>query len=236
MYKCLRCGIVKKQKNDLRRHYKRKRLCDPIVYDIEIEKCLNMLENNIKSDETEMLKTQNKILKEQLKILQEQISELITKVGNNNTTINITTNNFNINDYKNTDYTLLSENELNKCIKNGNVDIVRLIKTVHFNEKYPENHNIKVENASSKRVMVLEDKKFVEKGRGYDAIKRVINQEVTKIEQNANERDNDKMVVAVDKYLNDCVNKKIDKADESKKLFNLMYNKKDMINKTHLNN
>ena len=235
MYKCIRCGVVKKQKNDLRRHYKRKNMCKPLINNICYENCLQILNNpDTNFEEIDELKEQNKILQEQLKELHNQMKELIGKIGNNNTTINITTNNYNVNDYKNTNYNVISNTELNNCIRNGKLDIVKLFKTIHFNEKYPENHNIKVENATAKRVMVLEDKKFIEKGRGYNILNKVINEEINKIERNV--EDNDKMEIAIDKYLTNCETEVIDKKKESKKLFNLMYNKKDMINDTYNKN
>ena len=78
--------------------------------------------------------------------LMKQIGELLTKVGNNNTTtINqqIIIRNFG---EENIDY-LLQDNEfINKCIECPINSIQRYLDAVHFNQAHQENKNIKLTN------------------------------------------------------------------------------------------
>lgn len=248
-YECLRCGHKTFKKYNLIKHYKRKRICKPIFNDFSQETCMEMFEDGIKTqvellknrlkkkdilNEKDFLKEQIKFLQEQNKVLIDQNKEFIKKIGNNitNSTINIT-NNYTINDYKNTDYAIVSEKELQKCIKrNGILDIVKLFKTVHFNEKYPENHNIKIENANNKRLLVLEDKKFIEKGRGLKAISRIVRDEINMAELNANDNEDDNMEIAIDNFATKYEGS-LDNKDQNEKLFTLMYNKRQLVNKTN---
>jgi hypothetical protein len=235
-YTCLRCGYNTIRKSNIRNHYNRDTVCSVILQDISIAECLELLENNVTK--------RSKGLKEQLKQQQDQIDELLKIVGNTpaavatSTTINNNTGTINnvvininptINDYDNTNYDIISEDEWLSCIKNENLDMVKCFEIIHFNKKYPENHNIKIENANSKRIMVLKNKKYIERGRGSGALYHTINDKI-----NLDDKTElpEELQIALDKYsekYNDNVNNK----HETDRLFKLMYNKKDMVDNTY---
>jgi hypothetical protein len=121
--------------------------------------------------------------------------------------------NIHVNDYEKTNYSVISEEEWVKCVKNGQIDTVKLLETVHFNNSYPENHNIKIENANSKRVIVLKNSKFVEKGRGNRAIKEIIKETDIEVDNLP-----DDVQLAMDSYMPD------EGKDNVDKVFKLMYN------------
>ena len=54
IYKCKRCGYFCDQKNDLRKHFNRKKQCKPILEDIDIETLKLQLENGITTVNTEI--------------------------------------------------------------------------------------------------------------------------------------------------------------------------------------
>ena len=84
MHKCPRCNYESKFKNDLRRHYTRKRLCIIINKNVTMKDCLKLLEDpNHVLDETVILKKNitNKDIKiqELENIIQKQQEEIIYK-------------------------------------------------------------------------------------------------------------------------------------------------------------
>lgn len=80
-YECPRCGYSTCKKNDMRRHYKRKNICECIFGDYSQEDCLEMFKKGVKN------KTSSGIFKKKIEdttLIQEQIYNL---QNNMNTTI-----------------------------------------------------------------------------------------------------------------------------------------------------
>ena len=42
-YICPRCGYICTQRNDMRKHFKRKKICSPVLEDISREKCFSVV-------------------------------------------------------------------------------------------------------------------------------------------------------------------------------------------------
>ena len=42
-YICPRCGYICTQRNDMRKHFKRKKICSPVLEDISREKCFSLV-------------------------------------------------------------------------------------------------------------------------------------------------------------------------------------------------
>lgn len=257
-YQCLRCGYKTRKKDDLRKHYNRKRPCKILLENITQKECLKLLENDqnyyrkvepiktsVKKQEPEikceigMLKEQNKILTETIVTLQTQVTELLSKIGNNNTTTNnidnSTTNNITIqiNDYKNTNYKIVSREDFMKCIDNrGNIDFPKLLETVHFNEKYPENHNLKIDNAKLLKVMIKENGEFEEMGRGVGAVKELIDNKIDDFTSEETIPDQIKnKVIDLDTAIYSG-NKDVEK-DVVNKVKSKLINKRKLVNKTN---
>lgn len=97
-------------------------------------------------------------LKKQLAILQKQ-----SHANNNHFDIgNIQNNiigqqNVFILNHKDTDYDFLTDKDYLKCIADNNHCVKKLIETVHFNPKKPENMNIYISSHKGKHILVYRD-------------------------------------------------------------------------------
>jgi len=91
-----------------------------------------------------------------------QIETLLTKVGtnNNNTTIN-QNNNIILRNLGEENLSYLTNNFFIKLIDAGPfVSIPRIVKRIHFNEKHPENMNLKVTDKTKSHIAVYEENKW----------------------------------------------------------------------------
>jgi hypothetical protein len=177
MFECPRCLYSCKLKTDIKRHLSRKNECDPVLSNIDRNKCILMIDSkeHISGD---FVKDK---IREQYKTIQEQTNELekLKKeneklrnykgpisgsgnlIGDNNTNCNNTNIHIHVNSFEKTDYTVLKD-KIHTCIKNGKVDEAKLIKLLHFNKDAPQNHNIKIENKRENRIKVYNGIKFEE--------------------------------------------------------------------------
>jgi len=199
VHTCHRCGYCTKYKNNLREHYKKKNVCNPVVSDVSIDECLSKLDKKnryvCKYCDKDFMYNGNLnrhiVLCQESHILElEKENRILKKEVNtvNNTNCNNTDNSINIdasqkiyiNSYKDTDLKLVKDDiEKLKLDNKKNIDVIAmLLKVIHFNEKYPENHNLYVENASTKRVMKLENGRFNEDGRGDRAIEKILKNDI----------------------------------------------------------
>jgi hypothetical protein len=160
-YKCFRCGYETIYKKDVKRHLSRKKVCDPIVMDINREECLKMINN----DNKDIIN----ILLNQIKNLQNQVNTLTVNQGNENRNVVGDHNkidqsvhiHISVNSYEKTDYNVLKD-KIHTCIKDGKVDESKLIKLLHFNKEHPENHNLKIVSKRDNRIQVFNGKEFEE--------------------------------------------------------------------------
>lgn len=153
-YGCSVCRYTSLRKNDITKHFLRKKSCgtgvkEIIEIPIEIKcnycnkkySCSTSLnyhikntckeKDRIKDDEIKRLKEENKMLRERP------------------TTVNNITNNIMINNYDQTSLDKLTDRIYNKIIKDADEPyqiIPRLIKHLHCNPDIPENHNIRISN------------------------------------------------------------------------------------------
>lgn len=177
VYECPRCGKKDEYKNNMRKHLKRKKVCEPVYSDLSQEECLNALETG-KMITMDFLRSQlqekDRQLKEkddQIKKLQEQLSELMKKdtvsqnfKGDHNTANNNCNNTYihlTVNSFEKTDYSVLKD-KIHTCITDGKVDEAKLIKLLHFNKDHPENQNIRIENKRENRIKVFNGTNFEE--------------------------------------------------------------------------
>jgi hypothetical protein len=154
----------------MRKHLKRKKICESVLSSLSQEECLNILETG-EVLTLEFLKKQLTEKDKQLTEKDDQIKKLqkllinkdsISQTGDHNTA----NNNCNyihihVNSYEKTDYTVLKD-KIHTCIKNGKVDEAKLIKLLHFNKDAPQNHNIKIENKRENRIKFFNGTEFEE--------------------------------------------------------------------------
>ena len=118
---------------------------------------------------------QNKILKENNDKLTLQVEQLINKMAllepktiNNISTKNKTNNinkgivnNIVINNYGSENIDYITFNRFVKLLETPLSAISKLIELKHFNDKHPENHNIKITNIHDKFAKIYKDKKWL---------------------------------------------------------------------------
>jgi hypothetical protein len=207
----------------------RKKICDSKIADISQEECLKVVESSDYEYGMQLLKKEIAKLKETITI----------NNGNNNTNIigdHIKSNidnsvhiDIHINSYKDTNYDVLKDN-VASCIKNGKVDEVELLKLLHFNEKFPENHNVKIDNKRANRIMAYNGDKFEEKHSGSEGVFDFLEGSM----KNIGKQDfvDDEQFVAINNASveNEEPKQKTKKIHEISKI---LYNGKEMVNGTH---
>ena len=115
----------------------------------------------------------NELLKQNDK-KNELIENLIKKIGNNkvnNYNSNNKTVNIIINNYGEENIEFIDEKMIKKLIKKPGSAIQKLLKIIHFNEKYPENQNLKITNIHDPYIHVYDKGwKIKKKGQVIDEI------------------------------------------------------------------
>jgi hypothetical protein len=97
-----------------------------------------------------------KIISELQKKVEELTKKLDTQVGNIQNNIIGQQNVFILN-HKDTDYEFLTDKDYLKCIADNNHCVKKLIETVHFNPKKPENMNVYISSIKGKYILVYRD-------------------------------------------------------------------------------
>ena len=207
MYYCDLCNKSFTQRNDIRRHLNRKKICAKETEDLTVSYVCNkygiILSNDDLPHKTTQNTTQNiQYIKNYTQEIQnlkcEYCNKIFTradskerhiknfcKIRNNvkmntinshnvthNTTINNITNNIQniqnniinkteikINSFGSENISYITDDILKKVKQNPEMAIPKLVELIHFNPKYPENHNIKMENKKDKYIdMYFKDK------------------------------------------------------------------------------
>ena len=129
-------------------------------------RCKIKKENENEKDKKieELIKNQEE-MKEQMK---EMVEKLLIEKGNTNITNNNTNNSHNttnntiiINNYGDEDTKYITSDYILKLLKNKPAKAIpELIKYTHFNDKHPENQNIKITNKKEPYIKVLKNDKW----------------------------------------------------------------------------
>lgn len=77
-----------------------------------------------------------------------------------NSANNVLINNITLVGYGKEDLSKLSKSDILKVLQNGYYSTLKLTETVHFNPKYPENHNIYISNMTDKYAMMFDGKEW----------------------------------------------------------------------------
>ena len=126
--------------------------------------------DEIKKDKEEKLKQKEEMINKLVK----QIETLLTKVGNNNNNRTIN-NNIIIRNFGNENISYLTNNFFKKLLYGGPfISIPRIVKRIHFNEKHPENMNLKIKDKDNPFISVFEENKWKQKDRK-NTIKEIVN-------------------------------------------------------------
>ena len=119
---------------------------------------INEIKNEIKKKDKEIEKRDKQITRLSNKL---QINNNIKNLQNNikNNIQNIQNNQINIhlNNYKDTDLSLLNEQDYINCIKRCKNCVVQAIETIHFNPKFPQNMNLCISNIKENYMLMYED-------------------------------------------------------------------------------
>ena len=159
-YRCEYCQKSHKTKANLRRHIKN--YC-------KIKKKMDLEEiQNKKVEEEQQLKINEAIKKHESEKQQlfNQIEKLLEKVGTTNVTNNIdnsTTNQQNniiINNFGEENLEMLTNNFMNNMIQYPFSAIPKMIKKTHFNDKHPENKNIRMLNKKDNKLQIRKNNKW----------------------------------------------------------------------------
>ena len=115
----------------------------------------NMKTEIVKRDK-QITKLSNKLQIKNLKNIQNNIKN---NIQNNNNTQNIQNNQINIhlNNYKDTDLSVLNELDYLNCINRCKNCVVQAIETIHFNPKFPQNMNLCISNIKENYMLMYED-------------------------------------------------------------------------------
>lgn len=200
LYNCPRCGYSTNQKSNIRAHYNRKKICNPILKDIGLDECkktLDRIKDNICehcnkkfSKKSNLRRHQDKCKDKYIEELKAEIIRLKQTQGSNNT-IN-SHNKIIVNNYDNTEINKIKDKLDDIKILKDNVDtIVEYIKCVHFNRDLPENHNVYIENVNLQRLLKYDGQSFKEAGRGKTGIENFLQEDIGNQLENSNLSESD---------------------------------------------
>ena len=171
---CLRCGKKYNNYKTLYSHYTKNKLCEVKYLDINYEEMRKnyreyyIIYGVIKENDYEQI---NQEIEEKNNIqicnINYNINHIInnkTKNIQNNTTIG-QQNVIKINRFGYDDHKFIKNKHMYQALKNPRNGIPKLVEKVNFNKKYPQNHNIKLENKTDKYYKVFNGNKWVYSGK-----------------------------------------------------------------------
>ena len=173
-YRCEICEKTFTRKDNLTRHINK--YCNK---KISLEKKYNNLQNDIVN------------LKEQIVI---NNNNSINNINNNsNNTTNTQNNIININNFGSENLEMLTEKFMCDMIDKPYTAIPKMIKKIHFNDKYPENKNIRMFNKRCDKLQILNHKiwKYVSKDETISELVNDKNYEMYKFYENNKDKFND---------------------------------------------
>jgi len=225
-YPCKYCGKVFKYHSGVSKHIKY--VCKK-NNDEDIRELVRLLneQNKQYEEEMEIMKTQNQKMVKQIEKLSKKLQ--IQNIGTQNNSNHIINYNIKVLNYKDTDYSHLTEKDYVKCINDCNHCVKTLIEKIHFNKKKPENMNLYIPSMKDNYIMVFDDN-----GWNIQDRKEILDDLYDKNEwtlESWYEEYKDKypdMVISFERYLknkeeDDIVN------DVKRKILMQLYNKRNMI-------
>ena len=148
---CKDCNKIFSKTSNLTRHIK--------LYCKENEN--KKLKNQIIIKENEIIKLENEIILKENKLMKKELRKN-NKMIENNTIINgnnnNNTNNIIINNFGNENLEYLTPKYLTELTRIPSLAIPKLIKDIHFNDKHPENKNVRLLHPKNRFIEVHENK------------------------------------------------------------------------------
>jgi hypothetical protein len=194
---------------------------------------------------------ENKAMQKQNNAMQKQINQLTKKLQilNINNTHNtnmknshnieniqntiIGQQNFYLNNHKDTDYDFLTDNDYLKCMRDNNHCVKKLIETVHFNPKKPENMNIYISSHKGKHILVYKDDTWQIKNKKNEVDNLYEMNEISL--ENWYDENKDKypdFVKSFERYLHNKENDNTLIRNVKDEIIQMLYNKRNMIKET----
>jgi hypothetical protein len=173
-YKCSGCDYTAHTEKRVLIHINKKDKCsdgplniERIDFNVQCDNCGNtyksipsLHKHKVSCDK----KKKEQTMEEQIKKMSEQITELQDKLSKqsnttiNNSTINNNNNTIVFNSFENTKYDMKEiEKYLTISLSKNFNSVNTLVKYIHFNEKYPENYNLKITNPRTNLIHVRMD-------------------------------------------------------------------------------
>lgn len=234
LHVCPRCRYETNRKDDMRRHYNRKRVCKTLFCRKSIKDCLQELENKNRLCISELEK-RNKELEDEISRLKNSQSQIINNTNNIKNISNCgNTNNINIqvNAYKDTDYSVI-ENIIEKCYKKikdqEKFDLGKCVRQIHCDEENPQNHNIYITDGRQKKLMVYNGNQFEQKGTGVIGIEKFMKDLRKKLKRYFKV---DYMIDTVGDY-EDSQTKEKEKKEIRDEISNELMNVKELVLQSH---
>ena len=128
----------------------------------EFVRLLNQKIDNLSEQNSELVKTNDNLQKQLVKLSKKlQVQHIDNSTNNTNTNCGNTINyNIKLLNYKDTDFSHLTDNDYIKCINDCNHCVKTLIEKVHINKKKPENMNVYIPSMKEKYIMVFNQNKW----------------------------------------------------------------------------
>lgn len=238
IFVCPNCSETFTRLDNLKRHYRQ--VCNRIIEEKEIKDTL--------LDEYNKLKKEN----EELKVQTQKAAIIIhnTKnIGTNFENANIQQNNYQQNNiqlkaFGKENLAPLNNEALLNIIRNPEIGIPKLIKLLHFNPEYPENHNIVSKGKRSDLMAVYDGKKWHSKSKK-DTIQNLIASKKDLADDYFEELGDDESIIdfltkqkyeeytdAIDKYINTICIDPVEKENymqKYKRLYDRLFKQVNLI-------
>jgi hypothetical protein len=151
LFSCKYCNKTYTRQDNLKRHMDTRCKGREISEVIKVRKVNNDFEKIYKKEieESRLERMENNRI----------LCKLIEKVGNTNITHNnncgnTQTNNVQLNNFGHEDLSMLTDNYMRKMVSLPYTAIPKMIKKIHFNDKYPENRNIRMLNKKDNKLQI----------------------------------------------------------------------------------
>jgi hypothetical protein len=118
-------------------------------------------ENKAQIQNNQELKLENEELRNKVLIQNEQMKKTINCVYNDNRIVNSTTINITLRAFGKENWDSLGELRIMEIMKKVNSSVPEIIKSLHFDSKTPENHNIVIPNKKIARMKIYDGKNWV---------------------------------------------------------------------------